>query len=276
MGWKMIIKGDMPPASRIDLSGEHHTGLSEFSFFNRLNKTKAQLEKVNSLLLDGQRVTEKFKAEINDSEQLLLSSQNDFRLLGAEKLGDLLAEYASVLRELYEAYRQIIEFFPGSNQSIQEEVQTKCTESFGVKAAMIDGYLALRTPLVASGQNAKRFGNSYRYLANQFPWMSAEIQCCVGQLITPDDSRFGQKTIMVFSVYPDAEKQIPDPDNILVKAQIDAITSQICGGDAGEYCSIFMRCKHENRLLSGTYFVVSVGCNHVLNDEELVDLLQKL
>lgn len=252
------------------------TGEEEnFFLLNRVHAAQMQIEEMANSLKAAAVILRKMGDEISGFHDLvevnLGRGYEEWRRTFANNLVD----FAEAQKKMYGSYRRIIDFFPSSDTAFCNGVRQKCAESFGVETDLIDGRLIVKTPLLASGQNAKRFGDTYRYSANQIPLMSEEIRDKVSELADVERMAFLQKEVMVLSVYPCGEIEIPDADNMLVKAQSDAITSQLPGGDSAENCAFYFRNIRRSDVSPGTYFIVSKGCDHALTAETAIETLKK-
>lgn len=276
-----LIPYEVAQTERVfDHENDHGEGMqfieNESFFLTRLQSTENELEclqeyekDIRAVRVKMESIVKKVKEEQGDERFLLYADW-------ARRMGPLLAELSAGVEAIYGSYRDLVNYYPAADEEERRELENACAESFGIEAAFIDNVLVVKTPLVSSGQNLKKFGKSKRYLANQMKVMADEIRSQVEPLIDPESRKFEQKTVMVISVYSRQTKLVPDADNILVKAQTDAITGLLPGGDSFDNCTFFFQNFRRRDCEPGTYFVIADGLGSVIPSSRLIQILQKM
>ena len=185
-----------------------------------------------------------------------------------EGFTDSTCDVAEAIRNIYQSFRRIVNFFPSENPKQQQQASESVASAFSVKAAMFDGVILIKTPLVSSGQNAKRFGGNNRILTAQLPVFADEIRAKMAPLLKGRTRKYRTKTLCVLNVYGPDEINIPDADNVLVKHQTDAITSLLPGGDSYDGCAFYFQTICREHIPEGTYFFVIDGFGNALTTKK--------
>ena len=135
---------------------------------------------------------------------------------------------------------------------------TKIAIDYGITAAVFDGNLYVKTPLLLNRNHLVRssgsgsFSQDYNhFFCGQVDKKLREIQDIIPQ--------FSYKNVNILAVYNLSRQAIPDTDNLDTKKIIDAITDFFPGGDGGGKCSFSSASIQTDEIDEGTYFTVSEG-----------------
>ena len=249
----------------------------EFYYVHRREKARDYVRELKSSLQNTEALVSKLDKMVN--QEIPISYNGDYERAEYDWIDgftDSTCDVAEAIRNIYQSFRRIVNFFPSEKPKQQQQASDSVATSFGVKAAVIDGVIVIKTPLVASGQNAKRFGGSTRILTAQLPIFADEIREKIAPLIKEGSRKYRTKTLCVLNVYGPDEINIPDADNVLVKHQTDAITSMLPGGDSYDGCAFYFQTIRREHISEGTYFFVIDGFGNALTTKKMEILIGKL
>lgn len=142
-----------------------------------------------------------------------------------------------------------------------------------VRAAVVDKMLIVRTPHLMSRNRFSRIfrnGKAATYDPSLF------LERAIATRIKPflEQCQYEYKNISILSIFGFGDTAIPDADNLESKHIIDAIASQIIGGDDGYCCSFFNTILQIDDIEPGTYFVGTEPKNVVPSIDTMLEALR--
>ena len=194
-------------------------------------------------------------------------------------LHELGMDFKTRLR-LAKAYNACTQFYEHWDYVKGKKERQEQAKTFGVTADYVDGFVVVRTPMLASRWSKSQVVEARKARNPGFSKMfSEEVAALMVDiergLSRAESEAFSDKTVNVFFLYGHNDR-IADSDNHDTKSIIDAITREFPFEDSATSCSFSFRTIVTKKIPASTFFVLAKGKNNFITDKTFAELFAKL